>query len=427
MTSSDVSVVLSTQQIRKANEHGLQKMKSLQNEINKFEVLNTINSFSKTTSKDATSTNFLLSRLNSVLSSIPDVDDQTHSILMTNVRVTMMERCRRQELTMLFTVVQNITTDLIRTKHLIQGNVIFKNKKDKELFLDMKSSILSTTHTGSVPQKWIRMIQDMSGINDANNANSATNTNEENGLHINVWMYNLRQRIEYVSVQLKKNIDDHRKRNSGINSGRNSGRSSGRSSGRNSDEEKESSNNNNDKNSNTSRVLHGKEMLCLKPLLLYRPDVMINAFKLSFGKKIKCVIQMEEDGNNLINNAILALDGLFIKNAYLFKDTLMENIPVVETEGTKNKKNNSSNSGGNSNSLLNNNNNFTVAPRLFFVDVENESTESTESKKRNKEKMYSAPVVLSKTVIGTVELKKGSAESVTYWLKRGVHLTNQKL
>ena len=398
-------------------------MKSLQNEIDKFEVLNTIHSFSKTISKDATSTNFLLSRLNSVLSSIPDVDDQTHSILMTNVRVTMMERCRRQELTMLFTVVQNITTDLFRTIHLIQGNVIFKNKKDEELFLDMKSSILSTTHTGSVPQKWIRMIQDMSGINDANNANSATNTNEEDGLHINVWMYNLRQRIEYVSVQLKKNIDDHRKRNSGTNSGRNSGRSSER----NSDEEKESSNNNNDKNSNTSRVLHGKEMLCLKPLLLYRPDVMINAFKLSFGKKIKCVIQMEEDGNNLINNAILALDGLFIKNAYLFKDTLMENIPVVKTEGAKKKKNNSSNSGGNSNSLLNNNNNFTVAPRLFFVDVENESTESTESKKRNKEKMYSAPVVLSETVIGTVELKKGSAESVTYWLKRGVHLTNQKL
>ena len=458
ITSPEVSMLLCTQVSYQARSYGL----AMQGVNNAMMIMSTHQSYHS--HHGPPSTNFLLSRLRSVLNSIPSLETQnSYSILMSGVdRLTMMERCRRREMSLLSLLIDRMQQDLRRTMAMLNGTLPVVSQCDMQLLSSMQCSLLSTNHTGCVPDEWnsLLLLSSTSSSQDhGNGLMMKKKKKKKNVVHINVWMLSLRERIHYVAVELKKEIGrlyDHRSRAT-------------RKEVPLTDESTTES------VSVTTEPANG--VLHLRLRMLYRPDAMMNALRLytnanaflnhhettssslatestesteSTATATRSRRTMFLWSTKIEKETVVCLEGLIVRNAYWCDNALVETLPSPEERerreeekegGAKQRssqEHNTTNSRRNTKNTKNTEQINNARSSLFLmssgpvlygkvVEMMDERMVSMEEKKKKEEKtekedgrMYMAPLIVSGVSVGAVRLNTGEDD---VWRKRSVHLS----
>ena len=85
----------------------------------------------------------------------------------------------------------------MRTIALAEGRASSQSSDDQDLLQDMRDSLLSSTSSaGNIPYRWREMEQSL----------SSGETRKKPQLNLNIWLNLLRERLEYLSSDLKDDI-----------------------------------------------------------------------------------------------------------------------------------------------------------------------------------------------------------------------------
>jgi hypothetical protein len=262
----------------------------------------------------------------------------------------------------------------MRTIALAEGRASSQSSDDQDLLQDMRDSLLSSTSSaGNIPYRWREMEQSL----------SSGETRKKPQLNLNIWLNLLRERLEYLSSDLKDDISA--------------------SYGTISPDQVEGV--------TTTTVLR------LRVDFLFKPDDMLRSLQImgplltkldDDEGKIKPSTEKEHrivwSTRRAPKESVVVLDGLCVNNAYWDAGALVEALPSTEAKQQRGAAS-------------------TKGPTLFgkFVAIEDEKEEK-EEKENNR--MFDTPVVVGELDVGCVLLNKGKVADSEYWLRRSVHLSS---